>query len=268
MNSFVGPFEKSLLGLLVILVAVYWVLDNCLPFVLYPELNDVRSDYSVPDNASPRQGRVVPAGERGVYMLDPAAFLNRDGFRKNRAVSSFDVRRINWFAKSTDGQMYPSNAFFVGFRPFRTRHYWLPLLAVSLRVRYMRDDDISVDEDTWQTAPETYVRMAGDCEDHAILLADWMVELGYDARVVVGVFQGGLHAWVQLLKDGREYLLEATDKSSRRRYPLAAFHPEYVPVFMFNRDHFWAAITENRGWRNRGATQGWVELSCFEEGAF
>ncbi|HQP12860.1 MAG TPA: hypothetical protein PK470_08865, partial [Candidatus Omnitrophota bacterium] len=122
MNSFVGPFEKSLLGLLVILVAVYWVLDNCLPFVLYPELNDVRSDYSVPDNASPRQGRVVPAGERGVYMLDPAAFLNRDGFRKNRAVSSFDVRRINWFAKSTDGQMYPSNAFFVGFRPFRTRH--------------------------------------------------------------------------------------------------------------------------------------------------
>ncbi|HPN55431.1 MAG TPA: transglutaminase domain-containing protein [Candidatus Omnitrophota bacterium] len=268
MNNSLASFEKSIAGILIGLVGLYWALDNYLPAVFYPELNNVRGALTAPVDPSPRKGRVIPAGVCGAYLADPGAFLSRDGFSGELPVSSSDATKINWFAKSTDGQVYPSNAYLVGFIPFRTRQYWLPLLAVSLRVRYTRDDEITVNEDIWQTGPETYLRMAGDCEDHAILLADWMTSLGYDTRVVVGLFQGELHAWVELFKDGKEYLLEATDKSSRRRYPLVAFHPEYVPIFMFDREHFWGAVTEKKGWRNRSSTQGWIKLSDFEERLF
>ncbi|MFA5260365.1 MAG: transglutaminase family protein [Candidatus Omnitrophota bacterium] len=268
MNNFWGPFEKSIAGLLLLLAGVYVVLDHCLPAVFYPELNNIHGGPPAPMSLSPRKGRVIPAGEQGAYLSDPASFFNQDEFSKKSAAYSYDATKINWYAKSTDGQSYPSNAYLLGFIPFRTRQYWLPLLAVSLRVQYSRDDEIKVNEDIWQTAPETYVNMAGDCEDHAILLADWMMGLGYDARVVIGTFKGELHAWVELFKDGKEYLLEATDKASRRRYPLVSLHPEYVPLFMFNRDHFWAVITERRGWRNMSSKKDWVELSEFQESLF
>jgi len=137
-------------------------------------------------------------------------------------------------------------------------------LAVSLRVRYIRDDEINRGDDTWQTSPETYIKMKGDCEDHAILLADWMISLGYDARVALGTVNGEGHAWVIFYKDGKEYLLEATDKASRRRYPLVSLHPEYVSAVMFNRDHFWIRVKQNR----YDQTGQWTQLSDFKETLF
>ena len=131
----------------------------------------------------------------------------------------------------------------------------------------MRDDEIRIGNDTWQTSLQTYVDRWGDCEDHAILLADWMIGLGYDARVVLGMVKGEGHAWVVLYKDEKEYLLESTDKASRRRYPLVTLHPEYVPAIMFNQDHFWARMT-TKDRRGRIKSDEWIMLSDFKEASF
>jgi hypothetical protein len=258
-------FEKSIVGLLLGLFVICFAIDHYSPLIFYPELNRVSDDPAVLVNPAPRKGQVVPVSEYSVYLSDPSVFLARDEFAKKSGDSRYDATKINWFSKASDGKKYPSNAYLLGFSPFHTSKYWLPLLAVNLRVRYMRDDVIKVGDDTWQTAPETYVRMWGDCEDHAIFLADWLIGSGHDARVVAGTVKGEAHAWVVLYKDGKEYLLESTDKASRRRYPLVSLHPEYEPVFMFNRDHFWAVITENEDRRNRIAAKSWLVLSDFKE---
>lgn len=262
-----GPFEKTIIGILVGLFGLYFALAQYCPTLIYSELNQVYNQPFTTIDPAPRKGQVIPVSDYSKYISSSSSFLTQEsaGTSEN---NRYDPTKINWFAKGTDGQQHPSNAYLLGFRPFSTDKYWLPLLAVSLRVRYVRDDEIKAGDDTWQTSLETYVDMHGDCEDHAILLADWMIDLGYDARVVVGTIKNEGHAWVVLYKDGKEYLLEATDKGSRRRYPFVALHPEYVPAFMFNRDHFWAMVTENRGWRDRLATQSWVELSDFKQNLY
>ena len=99
-------------------------------------------------------------------------------------------------------------------------------------------------KDVWQTSKESFVNLRGDCEDHAIVLADWLIGLGYDARVVVGEvqFKGqarGGHAWVVLFEDNKEYLLEATRKAKWNLLPRASSLPYYFPAEMFNRKNFW-----------------------------
>ena len=268
MTELFGPFEKTIIIVLVILFGAYFALDYYCPSLFYPELENIHSDRLVMMSPEPRKGQVVPASEYSAYISNPAMFLGQNEVGGGRGNGQYDSKKIEVFSKGMDGKEHPANAYLLGFVPFRTSQFWLPLLAVSLRVRYMRDDIITPGDDTWQTSLQTYRRMWGDCEDHAILLADWMIGLGYDARVVLGNVRGEGHAWVVLYKDGNEYLLESTDKASRRRYPLVSLHPEYVPVAMFNREHFWAVMTENRGWRNQLTTQSWVILSDFKETIF
>ncbi len=266
MYEFFGPVEKAVLGFLVLLFGIYFALDHYSPALFNPELNKVSSDPLVAISARPREGQVVPVSGFSESLSGAPSIDRQDGFVQETGGSGYDPKKINWFAKGVDGLKHPANSFLVGFSPFYTQKYWLPLLAVSLRVRYMRDDEVIKDNDTWQTSLDTYTRRWGDCEDHAILLADWMIDLGYDARVVAGTVNGKGHAWVVLFKDGKEYLLESTDKGSRRSYPLVELHPEYVPEVMFNRDRFWAVATEHRGWRDRLSTKSWVELSRFTAG--
>ena len=265
MNKFWGPFEKFIIGLLAVLFGIYFALDHYSPEMLYSELKNLHHDPSILSNSAPREGEVIPTSLYGAYISNPSMFLTRDEFGKKAEDIQFNPKNINFFAKGTDGQEHPANAYFLKFTPFDTKKYWLPLLAVSLRVKYMRDNEFNLKEDIWQTSLETYVRMRGDCEDHAILLADWMIGLGYDARVVGGTFNGEGHAWVILYMDGKEYLLEATDKASRRRYPLVELHPEYAALFMFNQNRFWVKKTQNL---NRYEPEQWILLSEFREKIF
>ena len=97
-------------------------------------------------------------------------------------------------------------------------------------------------DDVWQTSRQAFYYPRGDCEDHAIVLADWLTMMGEDARVVIGEWKGGGHAWVTLFRDGNEYLLEATRKKGLGRnqpYPLASLFPIYRPRYMFNHESFW-----------------------------
>jgi hypothetical protein len=82
----------------------------------------------------------------------------------------------------------------------------------------------------------------GDCEDHAMVLADWLISMEIDARVVLGFYKEEGHAWVVFFLNGKAYLLEATSKRKIRNagaIPAAALMADYHPTCQFNRDKFW-----------------------------
>ncbi len=148
-------------------------------------------------------------------------------------------------AASTSKQLYFANGYLNGYVPFQAESVWQPLELLRTRLNYQKDI-IQYDgrKDVWQTPRQSFEFTLGDCEDHALLLADWLIGLGYDARIALGEvqFRGqarGGHAWVVLFANGKEYILEATDKSKWSRLPLASTMPYYFPRFMFNRRDFW-----------------------------
>jgi hypothetical protein len=168
-------------------------------------------------------------------------------------------------AYSTDGQHYFVNSYLVGFAPFQTQQAWVPLLTLAHRKTYQYDDVTYPGlKDVWQNSKEAFLQLRGDCEDHAILLADWLIEMGIDARVAVGTYQGQGHAWVVALIDGKEYLLEATSKRKTNRlnaYPLALYETEYHPKAQFNRNYFW--VNESGILTTRYTGKHWVLKSKF-----
>ena len=146
-------------------------------------------------------------------------------------------------AQGLDGRQHLSNLYLQGYAPFPVSNVMLPLYVIAQRKSYMFDHvQYRGQVDVWQTSREGFLYPRGDCEDHAIVLADWLMEMGEDARVVLGDYNGGGHAWVVLFKNGKEYLLEATKKqgvSPSRMYPLASLQPGYRPQLMFNRHFVW-----------------------------
>jgi transglutaminase-like putative cysteine protease len=145
---------------------------------------------------------------------------------------------------STSNHMYFVNGYLNGFVPYKTENLWMVLQYLQTRLKYQLDEIGYRRAEVWQTSKESYTKLRGDCEDHAILLADWLIGLGYDARVVAGMvqFRGKTpegHAWVVLFYNDKEYLLEATNKSKWNRLPLASMLPYYFPKYMFNRSEFW-----------------------------
>lgn len=149
-------------------------------------------------------------------------------------------------AASTSKQLYFANGYLNGFVPYKVESVWQPLELLRTRVNYQKDPiQYAGRADVWQTPRQSYEFTYGDCEDHALLLTDWLIGLGYDARIVLGEvqFRGqsrGGHAWVVLFEGGKEYILEATDKMKWNRLPLASTMPYYFPRFMFNRRDFWS----------------------------
>ncbi|WP_024955761.1 transglutaminase-like domain-containing protein [Sulfurospirillum arcachonense] len=166
---------------------------------------------------------------------------------------------------STLNKMYFVNGYLNGFVPYKVDNIWKILQYIQTRLKYQLDEvGYNHRKEVWQTSKESYIKLRGDCEDHAILLADWLIGLGYDARVVAGtVKQRGKkpagHAWVVLFKDGKEYLLESTKKSKWNSIPYASTLPYYYPKYMFNRKQFWintgsifTTKYSGNNWKNSG----------------
>lgn len=143
----------------------------------------------------------------------------------------------------TDGKHHFVNAYLKNFVPFHTDQIWMPMYAIATRLTYQLDSKhYGGLEDVWQTSIEAFTNTRGDCEDHALLLADWLNGIGVEARVVIGTYDGGGHAWVVAFENGEEYLLEATSKrklNKWKHYPIAALIKGYAPHYMFNKDYFW-----------------------------
>jgi len=146
-------------------------------------------------------------------------------------------------AFGTDNNHHFVSGYLVGYAPFETALPWVPHYTVAMRLRYQMDStQYGGLQDVWQNSRQAFFNTRGDCEDHALVIADWLIEMGVDARVVLGKFKKSEHAWVIVLMDDQVFLLEATDKLKRkhwRHYPLADLASGYYPKYMFNREYFW-----------------------------
>ena len=132
------------------------------------------------------------------------------------------------------------------YMPFETDQLWIPLYTISMRKKYEYDEaQYNGFVEIWQNSMEAYANTRGDCEDHAIILCDWLNSLGYQARVAAGLHNSTGHAWVVLYMDGKSFILEATQKSNLKNnshYPLASILPEYKPEFMFDHDFYYVPM--------------------------
>ena len=169
-------------------------------------------------------------------------------------------------ASGVDRHSYFANSFLVGYKPFDTTSVWQPLATLAQRKTYTLDNKLYGPQlsDIWQNSRQAYAYTRGDCEDHAIVLADWLIAMGYDARVVIGKYNTGGHAWVILFEDGKEYILEATSKGRSRSindFIFARLATEYHPAYQFNRDDFW--VNTGSTFTTRYAGDKWQKRSTF-----
>ena len=201
------------------------------------------------------------------FRLDiPPAQMNRSGAEVSAMLKGWDDKShpviywLNWepenlvytmSASGVDNKQHLVNSYLEGYAPFEVENVMTPLYILAQRKSYQFDaKNYYGREDVWQSSRQAYFYSRGDCEDHAIILADWLISMGEDARVVVGNWQGTGHAWVVLNQDNQSYLLEATRKSGvgrNKAYPLANLYPDYEPQYMFDRKNFWVtSLTETK----------------------
>ncbi|MCP3923385.1 MAG: transglutaminase domain-containing protein [Desulfobacterales bacterium] len=156
--------------------------------------------------------------------------------------SWYGVKNATASAFGLDRKAHFVNSYLVNYHPFDARYLWEPLYTLAMTKKYQYDHlQYSGILEVWQNSRQAFFFPRGDCEDHALILADWLISMGEDARVAVGKYKNGGHAWVILFKNGREYLLEATSKRKKKKdtFPLAVLQTDYKPNMMFNRTHFW-----------------------------
>ena len=154
----------------------------------------------------------------------------------------YGVRNAAATAMGIDQHHYVVNAFLEGYEPFAVENPWMPWFIIARHKQYMYDHvQYAGRVDVWQTSRQAFLAPRGDCEDHAVLLADWLISMGYDAWVALGEAEGVGHAWVVVFDQEREYLLEATQKHgvrNRLQLPLASLQTGYRPTMLFNREEF------------------------------
>ncbi|QIF00758.1 transglutaminase domain-containing protein [Roseimicrobium sp. ORNL1] len=117
----------------------------------------------------------------------------------------------------------------------------------------------------WQTARETEKLGRGDCEDSAILLTDWLLARGFDARVALGLLLGpggGGHAWVVVRLDNTEYLLEPTEgaNGAQRLLTISEAGPRYAPLVLFDRNSFYIRPQPTRWDGSYWSESTWMAL--------
>ncbi len=144
---------------------------------------------------------------------------------------------------------------------------WTALLN---HCRYATDfQRISGQRDAWQFSDETDRYRSGDCEDTAILLADWLISRGFDARVALGrTRQLEGHAWCVVRHEGEQYILETTEAEPDLGNPptVERVGQLYMPEFAFDRE---GIFFRNEGHWNGDywSTDGWSGVGYANESA-
>ena len=102
---------------------------------------------------------------------------------------------------------------------------------------YARDPELFQEPDFWQH-PRTFEHLRrGDCEDFALWAWRKLVELGYDADLVVGrcvppAERNSRHAWIVFRRDGAEYLYEPSRGTRPEAVRLLSdVRARYLPEF-------------------------------------
>ena len=202
--------------------------------------------------------RRIPNTKRRIYPIDIRAFLSIE----SNAVLRHALHRIIDRLPAADGRRFSARQ--PGSFDFRA-HTIQKFL--SEEVRYIRS---ARGFDEWLFPEETLARGGGDCEDLAFLLAALLEESGISRtciRVALGRLidhhsgEGGYHTWVVYqCEDGGWEILEPVSLNRAGRAARDARHKklargpakgkgtpkassrrdiEYLPHFVFNRDHLW-----------------------------
>jgi hypothetical protein len=88
---------------------------------------------------------------------------------------------------------------------------------------YATDIETFKRPDVWQHPSHFEDRRRGDCEDFALWAWRRLVELGYDAELVMGLDRrrgdglGRRHVWIRFRREGGEYVYEPTERDRRAR---------------------------------------------------
>jgi transglutaminase-like putative cysteine protease len=177
-------------------------------------------------------------------------------------------------ASDTRGRFHYANEFLTGYQPpaiypkgqTRIEQLFTIWGAVHKNCLYTPDPVENLTKtDRWQTAQETQIRGAGDCEDSAIYLADWLLARGYDARVALGRYGDiGGHAWCVVRLDEVEYLLETTSEGNPDfdSPPLISrVGSRYIPEILFDRWSLYVRSTHRQPWNgNYWDDRNWTRL--------
>jgi hypothetical protein len=195
-------------------------------------------------------------------------FRNRSAEEMSAGVSYWSFNNnehVTGSAFGIDTLHHFLNHYLIGYAPFKTEQLWIPLYTITMRLKYQLDAEQYWGlNEVWQNSKEAFINTRGDCEDHALVLTEWLIDMGLDARVVLGTYENKGHAWVVVLKGSEVFLLEATSKQKRkkwRHYPLAKFEPNYHPKFMFNRHYFW--LNTGSIYTTNYKSGNWIKKSRF-----
>lgn len=239
------------------LIGLQWLVAPApLPPGPAPSAAGLHEDFRAP----PHTRRILTDGDVRLHEGEVERLMRQGGHWGRWAAFSWQVdgRDVALVAPGLDGRHHFAPAYLVGYVPYPQVEAWVPLATLARRKRYRFDHESHGGEEVWQTSREAFHLQEGDCEDHAIALADWLIGLGHEARVAVGTWRGGGHAWVVLFEGGRTYVLESTHKRPTRAMPLAATRTDYHPTAMFDREHYWVntgpALTTDYGspaWERR-----------------
>jgi hypothetical protein len=97
--------------------------------------------------------------------------------------------------------------------------------------KYVSDKELFGKDEYWQPPEEFEKRKKGDCEDFAFWTWRQLMSMGYETRIVFGRTgsYGPGHAWVQLIEDGRCYVVESLSRVMAEfpRLKTLSYHPKF-----------------------------------------
>ncbi len=161
------------------------------------------------------------------------------------------------------------NEFLVGYQPpavfpadiTREHEMFIVWNAVNSDCIYRTDsNEPGESRDAWQMGLETMVRGQGDCEDTSILLTDWLIARGFNARMAIGTIRGGGHAWCVVRLDGVEYLLESTNANPDMNHLpyVERVGAGYEPHTLIDRDYIYVLAKGVQRFKGRYYSDDWV----------
>ena len=180
----------------------------------------------------PHAGRVPPS-KRSVVFACPHCSRPFDAFAMDNGGR---YRRVTNFLSRFKAPVFEPQP------ESRLEEMYCVWYAVATRCRYTQDI-VGTDgpSDYWQESTQTFNLKNGDCEDSSILLADWLIDRGIQARVATGKTSDGEgHAWCVAQVDGAQYLLETTTLPDPENPPyVSGMKGEYQPRYLFDRKNIY-----------------------------
>jgi predicted transglutaminase-like cysteine proteinase len=211
-------------------------------FSIFALAPDLHSKF-IPILFAPFNSLTITGTERILTYEELNQFFSKKKAYGTLILSTKTTKDFTVTAMATDNKRYIANQFLQGYSPYKVTNLW-QIMDKMREFEFRADGSLSkTNKDVWLTGKELFTRRIGDCEDYAILLADWMIKNNWDARIALGTLNNISHAWVLLRVNKKDYILDGTKKSlfsQYRQFSLAKHKPEYKHEYMFNRNEFWS----------------------------